>query len=369
MVMYKCKCNYETHDITKIKRHLARKNPCIPGEDFSNIDIKTLMTQPMLKNPMDLSELSTEEKRERRLQQKIVISTKTRTCGNMNIEQFSKKIYNDMITSSKKRNHILELSQENILTILENNNIYIVPDTILGDLEFPLVSSNGFHNTSSFDRINDDIGYGRDNIEIRPRFLNNTKKLTTDMIRNIIILRQEKQIQEELENIANNINNFDSDNFFYKLASSIIMNSKAAKKKSKEFGFNGNRECALFLIKKYIEQGGRCIYTNTPIYPETGHLYKISPERLDPTKGYSKDNIVLIVVGLNGAPSGQCSNNHLSEEERNNALKQGIFNQEYWDLCTKITPDIIEKYKEVKDYGKQMLLDNLTDKMKAILGY
>jgi hypothetical protein len=365
MVMYKCKCDYETHDITKIKRHLIRKRTCIPNISMGDITI----TEPMLKNPVNLSELTAEEKRKRRLEQKIAVNTKHKMVGNMSIEQFAKYTYNGLKINSKRRNHNMVLILDDIINILENNQTYTVVDTILGDLEFPIIASNGFHNTASFDRIDDKIGYIKGNIEIRPRFLNNTKKLTTNMICGLISLRQEKQNEEELKNIANDINNFDSNIFFYKLATSIISNSKSAKKKNKKFEFSGNRECAIFLIKKYIDQGGRCAYTNAPIYPETKHLYKISPERLDPMKGYLRENIVLIIVGLNGPPPGQFCNKHLLEEEKIIALKHGIFNQKYWDSCTNITLEITEKCTEVREYGKQILLENLTDNIKAILGY
>jgi hypothetical protein len=170
-----------------------------------------------------------------------------------------------------------------------------------------------------------------------------------------------------LLHIANNINQFDSKNFFYKLATSIISSCKCAKKKIKNFEFNGNMECALFLIKKYIDQGGRCAYSNVPIYPKIRHMYKLSPERINPTGPYSTDNVVLIVVGLNGQPSGQFLNNHLNDEERLKALKLGKFNQEYWNSCTKIDSEINKKCQDVKNYGKQILLNNLNDEMKNIL--
>ena len=41
---------------------------------------------------------------------------------------------------------------------------------------------SGYHNTASFDRIDDSLAYTEDNIEIRPHFLNTPFKLTTQNI-------------------------------------------------------------------------------------------------------------------------------------------------------------------------------------------
>jgi hypothetical protein len=92
MVRYKCECNYETHDITKMKRHLARVVKCIPGKDMSNVDTKTLIIEPMLKTPTDLTDFTIEERRIRRLKQKIDISNKFRAVRILNGGFLRKKI-------------------------------------------------------------------------------------------------------------------------------------------------------------------------------------------------------------------------------------------------------------------------------------
>ena len=139
----------------------------------------------------------------------------------------------------------------------------------------------------------------------------------------------------------------------------IKSNSKANERK--KFGFNSINECCKFLIKLFIKQGGRCFYTNAPMTIETStkNPFKMSPERLDPRKSYSKDNIVLILVALNAAPRGQWLNKDLSEDERTQALNASIFNQEYWDSCTKMTPEIKERCLEAKEHGRKFLLENV----------
>ena len=145
------------------------------------------------------------------------------------------------------------------------------------------------------------------------------------------------------------------------MANSAKRNCLKSKENHKTFDFKTVKEGAIFLIKKYIEQGGRCAYTNIPIYPEVNNCYKISPERVNPTKGYSEDNIILIVVGLNGRLSGQYLNKNISEEQKQLALEAGKFNQEYWDTCTKMTIEIKKHCNEAREYGKQILLANLNN--------
>ena len=100
-----------------------------------------------------------------------------------------------------------------------------------------------------------------------------------------------------------------------------------------------------FLVKEdltnlYLNQGGRCLYSYTPIYPMANHKYKISVERIDPRKNYNRENTVLVTIGLNGRPCGQFLNKSISSEQREIALANGTFNQIYWDKCTKLTGDI-----------------------------
>jgi len=150
-----------------------------------------------------------------------------------------------------------------------------------------------------------------------------------------------------------------SSKFFSGMARTMKVNSINTTNKNKKFDFDSLKECKLFLIKLYIKQGGRCAYSNIPIYPERNHKYKLSPERIDPTKSYNKDNIVLIVIGLNGSPAGQWLNEDLSEQQHQIALKSGIFNQDYWNSCTKITPEIIIKMDKAREYGFKILSEKI----------
>ena len=185
-----------------------------------------------------------------------------------------------------------------------------------------MMLTNGYHNSASFDRIRDDDEYREDNIEIRPRFLNTQYKLTTQDLRELVLLRENAQDKLELITIAKYINEYNTLNFFYDLAEGIKQHSN----ERKTFEFKLINECAYFLIKKYVNQGGRCFYSQIPMYPEVNYQYKISPERLNPTGPYSQENIVLIIIELNGPLSGQYLNKNLTEEQRQEALEAGQFN-------------------------------------------
>jgi len=356
MVLYQCYCGYKTNLKDNMRKHLRRQISCIPGEDMKLLNIDSLCIERTFVN---LSHLTQEEKRERHKQQTINSNTKFLGVGKMSIEKFAKNILSHMKESSKRRNHSeVKFTIKNIINLLQMSE-YIVPNTIVGDLIFPMMLTNGYHNTASFDRINNDLGYFEENIEIRPHFLNTFYKLTSQDIKHIVKIREEKQNEEELIDIAKHINKYDSLNFFYGLADSAKNNSTNGHI-NKIFDFKSIKDCGLFLIKKFIDQGGRCFYTNIPIYPKVCHKYKISPERIDPSKGYSKNNIILIVVGLNGRPYGQFLNKHITDEQRKKALEEGKFNQEYWDLCTKMTQEITRKCEEVRKYGNKILLENLS---------
>lgn len=115
--------------------------------------------------------------------------------------------------------------------------------------------------------------------------------------------------------------------------------------------FKTIKSCARFLIKRFIMQGGRCFFTNIPMSLKRKSKYKISPERLDPTEGYTRNNIALIIIELNVIPPGQYRNNDLTEKQRKEEGSMAKFNQEYWDKSTKMTPEIRKICNAVCEYS------------------
>lgn len=364
--LYECPCGYKSKEKSHMKRHMNKKKLCgfTDNKDVENFFIgKKRISE-------NISHLSNEEKKERLLTQCTITSTKYNKYGNMNEHQLSKKILHSLKNCSIRRKHgEVYFSDEDIIKLLNDNKVYVVHNTILGDIEFPMILTNGYYNTPSFDRIDDEKQYSYDNIEIRPHFLNTTYKLTTNCIKELIKLREEDRNTQELINIAKNISILHSnDNFFYTNAKSIKQSSKSRKKERNfEFNFKNLKELTYFLISLYIKQGGRCAYTNVPIYPEKLHKFKLSPERINPMLGYSKENLVLIVVGLNGPVSGQYLNKNLDNEEQIDAMNVGKFNQKYWDDCTKMTENLFRVCNDIKENEKIILLNNISNDVKLAI--
>jgi hypothetical protein len=191
-----CECGYTTTHKNNMRRHLNKTVSCVPGKDMKSIDVNTLIVDRIYE---DLSGLTDEEKKERNRKQSLTTQTNKNLLGRQSIKEFAKRLLSNMHVSSLHRKHAApSWTTENIITMLEKTPCYIVSDTILGDLEFPMVSTNGYFNTASFDRINDELGYSDDNIELRPRFLNTAYKLRTQDVRDLIQLREQRQSKQEL---------------------------------------------------------------------------------------------------------------------------------------------------------------------------
>jgi hypothetical protein len=393
--VYKCYCSLEMLVAVHMQRHLDRKNPCTKDIDMSLVDVKTLITYvdklQEKKSPRDYSGCTPEEKKklfaERNRKASNARYLKKSFAGYMSEKQYASYVRNNMIQGTKKRNkkkekedeveveeekkseykeNMLEMEDwttEDVLEILKKNQVYTIPDTHVGTIEFPLRLTNSYFNSASVDRIDDNLGYIEGNYEIRPQFLNNLYKLTTDNIKELVFLREQNWNIEELTKIAKEIakdtkktDSNDTMNFFGNIAraaKTAIGNKK--EDRNVTFDFESNEKYKQFLIQKFIEQGGRCYYSNVPIYPQINHKYKISAERVDPRESYNKDNIVLIVVGLNTRPCGQFLNEKLTEEQRDQALADGIFNQEYWDSCTKLTEERKMKCQEARNHDRVLL--------------
>lgn len=65
------------------------------------------------------------------------------------------------------------------------------------------------------------------------------------------------------------------------------------------------------ILDIYEQQGGRCYYSKVPL--SFSGNFQMSLERLDPTKGYTRENSVLIILGVN---AGDWSNVKHEDDER-----------------------------------------------------
>ncbi len=357
MSKYKSVCGYTTDEKHKLIRHI-NSHKCT---DFKTLGIE-------LKKRENLDHLTDIEKLTRRKQQLKSYKIKNKEhnkkqqheydlkkgfLGAQTELQFAGQILKHMKCHSKTRNHEIPdyWSVDKVLKLLCDNKVYKIK-TNIGLFEFPMMITNGFHNSASIDRIDNTKGYTIENIEIRPTFLNSPRKLTTDNIRQIPILRTTRREINELENIIKILETkILSHHFFYQNS----RHKKTLKKRNLNFDFETIEEFVKFLIDQYIEQGGRCYYSNIPISLLHNDNYTTSIERKNPSKSYSKENVVLIVVGLNYGIRGQFLNQYLSDEERFNALNAAIFNQEYWDNCTLVDSEESIKIKDAIEYDRNFM--------------
>lgn len=104
----------------------------------------------------------------------------------------------------------------------------------------------------------------------------------------------------------------------------IVKRFNAAKNraKSRNIEFNITRD---FLIELYRRQNGLCYYSNIEMKDTIGNRnrnnndpYSLSIERVDSTRGYTKDNIVLCCSVIN-------------------IMKNGLSKEEFLSICRKIT--------------------------------
>lgn len=97
-----------------------------------------------------------------------------------------------------------------------------------------------------------------------------------------------KGYKKKSENRKNNLNTY----LNYKTTN---LKTKC-KQKNLDFDLNNN-----FLYELYLKQNGKCYYTDIDIVHNLGcHQYNsISVDRLDPNKGYTKDNVVLASFSIN----------------------------------------------------------------------
>lgn len=365
--LYKCQCSYKTHDKYKMRQHLNRKTPCVPGQDMSTVDINSLLIRA--KQLEDLSHLSIEEKRLRMNQQTNKITLRRGATGGKTTLEYVKYILNHMKAACIKRKHNPPVfTAETLLELLQNNKVYKS-----GPVEIPLLLTNGYINSASVDRIDNSKGYTHDNVRIIPRFLNvedvKMSKINPEDWDEIMTFRELPRDIKEFSEIANIIkNNYISKTFFYGLANSASDHIKNSKNKNLIFDFGSLGECAIHLINKFKEQGGRCAYLKIPIHPIECHKYKASIERINHNIGYTRNNIVLIVSSINASPSGP-------KNSETGALGLNLDKLNEWVLLTKekelIINDLIKSERSnlellFKEIDLESKLKIYTSKYKGI---
>jgi hypothetical protein len=314
-----------------------------------------------------------------------------RSRGTITHRRFARRLYTNMTYRTAKWNKsrlnpsvpVAMFTFEAFSKFLFSVDTYIV-ETSCGTMYFPMVFTNGFYNTASPDRIRDNsvvhpskqehsalegddgvcTAYSLDNLQIRPTFMNSPYALKDDDFRSLTRSRNIPQSLDQLNYVATVINDSSCDThspgfgFFCKLASHAKFNTKAKKGSRKIMYHLHDRPsiAAKDLLRMYIEQGGRCAYTNVPIIPHTSaRCFKISLERIDPCGHYELSNLVLIAAGFNTRPPGQYSSADLSDQEKREAMLFGCWNQTYWDRCTLVDRITREKMFTSKAHDQKIL--------------
>lgn len=79
-----------------------------------------------------------------------------------------------------------------------------------------------------------------------------------------------------------------------RLKRAVSAAKRKSEKRSKRDASRGQFDLTYeILLRKYHEQKGRCYISGIPMVPETNHLFTISVERIDNSKGETDDNVVL----------------------------------------------------------------------------
>ena len=100
----------------------------------------------------------------------------------------------------------------------------------------------------------------------------------------------------EFERRSRGVRNQQHATELYKRLERITLDTRTNTKSRNSCGCNHEQsEITIeYLIELWEKQRGRCYYLNIPM--NTHGEWQVSVERLDETRGYTKDNVVLIVV-------------------------------------------------------------------------
>jgi len=245
-------------------------------------------------------------------------------AGSQNTLQRARRLLTGMKARTKKHNksyptnpwNAPEFTPEDIVEIARKTPEYVVNETI----RFPLLWTNGSRYSASPDRIDDALGYTKANVSWRPVLLNAPLAWRSEEIietRSASISDAPDDWKRDVEamlastTIATHASLMWS---FYERAGGALERNLYKYGITKE---DGKRKLAALFLKKFVEQGGRCFYSNRPMTFKRGYSRnKMSPERLDATKPYSEENVVLICVALNASPGKEHTRGALTEEQR-----------------------------------------------------
>lgn len=230
----------------------------------------------------------------------------------------------------------------------------------MGTLSFPITLTSGYHNTVTLDRINDTEGYIPSNVEIRPHFLNSPIALQPKDLKTIVQTRVQPRTEKEIQAVVLQLIDATTVTMgkFYKMANSAKASMCGRticgrRRKSRGLFYLGGKQLtyAWHLATVFMQLGARCAYTGAPAFLglNKGPLM-VSLERVnsDGNYDYNENQTTLIVVGLNCVWVGQ-KHSELSVQQRAQALRDGSFNQEYWNKSTNVTAEVQKAIDQARE--------------------
>jgi len=249
-----------------------------------------------------------------------------------NIKRYFKKIFNDLKKNTKNRNVkrqkrgesgiLINITIDILKNLYEKSNKCAYSGKIMTH-KFIEDSTSNIQNplNISIDRIDSNKGYTEDNIRLICNIVNRMKMyLTNKQLHNYCGLVF-KHMRDNIK--SNNKVKIDKDLHTY-LVKTLADTRCNLKKRNKKLDINIDLD---FLKELYIKQNGLCAYTKQPLThimntkdQKTRHIineWNISIDRIDSTKGYTKDNICLVGCRIN-------------------RMKIDMTNNEFYNICKDI---------------------------------
>lgn len=247
-------------------------------------------------------------------------------------------------------------TRETLLELMKKTDFFVVNEHI----KFPLYHTNGHSCTTTVDRIDDDVGYTEFNVELRPHFLNTAHHFTKADLANLtrealnpIPSEQWVQIESMLMYDRNISLRKGPLKAMYQRARNALFRKRWFVNEGQSKLTN---EMLLFLLELFVDQGGRCAYSGVPMLVAGQTCARsVSVERLDSTRPYVDGNVVLICLALNARPAGRYSHPSLTEEQRQEELRLGSFDQSIWDEAMGITPEVWAVMQNMRDRDRERM--------------
>jgi hypothetical protein len=156
----------------------------------------------------------------------------------------------------------------------------------------------------------------------------------------------------------------------------MISRMKQAQKKKEDKGriMESQEITVKDLLNKIWDQKGRCAYSNIPMNYVPNSDWKCSPERIDPTKGYVKDNIIFICLEFNTSTKAHVTTNEIFGSSQWNKEKvdylKSILNQKDTEIIQELENDDERKFsisdEEIENSSSDMEKEKICE---SILKY